>query len=76
MHVTDVFLLQIIFLCPGIFPKPEIDPVIQIANMVIRQGEKDPFIRNVFTLKNCAPIIGSQVLSFDDERKLLQVSSI
>ena len=45
----------------GIFPEPEKDPVIQIANMVVRQGEKEPFIRNVFTLNTCAQIVGSQV---------------
>ena len=43
----------------GIFPEPEKDPVIQIANMVVRQGEKEPFIRNVFTLDTCAQIVGS-----------------
>ncbi|TIB12090.1 hypothetical protein E3P89_01776 [Wallemia ichthyophaga] len=56
----------------GIFPEPHIDPVIQIANMVTRQGETKPFIRNVFTLKSCAHIAGSQVLSFEDETKMLQ----
>jgi DNA polymerase elongation subunit (family B) len=35
-------------------------------------GEKQPFIRNVFTLNTCSHIVGSQVLSFQDERKLLQ----
>lgn len=55
----------------GIFPEAKMDPVIQIANMVIRQGESEPFIRNVFTLKQCAPIIGSQVLSYDQETQLL-----
>ena len=60
--------------CPsGIFPEADKDPVIQIANMVIRQGDKDPFIRNVFTLKKCAPIIGAQVFSFDREADLLKV---
>jgi len=58
----------------GIFPEPDKDPVIQIANMVIRQGEKDPFIRNVFTWKSCAPIVGAEVLSFDTEQELLRVS--
>jgi DNA polymerase elongation subunit (family B) len=57
----------------GIFPEPEKDPVIQISNMVIRQGEKDPFIRNVFTLNTCASIIGSDVKSFKNEKDLLQV---
>ncbi|KAI0955116.1 DNA-directed DNA polymerase delta [Taiwanofungus camphoratus] len=55
----------------GIFPEANIDPVIQIANMVTRQGENKPFIRNVFTLNSCAHIVGSQVLSFDDEAKML-----
>nr|BAJ78754.1 DNA polymerase delta catalytic subunit [Tenodera aridifolia] len=56
----------------GVFPEPEHDPVIQIANMVIRQGSKEPFIRNVFTLDTCAPIIGSQVLSFAKESEMLE----
>uniref|UniRef100_A0A8D2IPF1 DNA polymerase n=1 Tax=Varanus komodoensis TaxID=61221 RepID=A0A8D2IPF1_VARKO len=56
----------------GIFPEPEKDPVIQIANMVLRQGEKDPFVRNVFTLQSCAPIVGSQVLCFQKEADLLK----
>ncbi|XP_065070198.1 DNA polymerase delta catalytic subunit-like [Rhopilema esculentum] len=59
----------------GIFPEPEKDPVIQIANMVIRQGDKDPFIRNVFTLNTCATIVGCQILSFDNEKDLLQAWS-
>lgn len=60
----------------GIFPESEHDPVIQIANMVVRQGHHEPFLRNVFTLNTCAPIVGSQVLSFADERELLEVSSL
>eukprot|EP00057_Strongylocentrotus_purpuratus_P014932 XP_011669406.1 PREDICTED: DNA polymerase delta catalytic subunit [Strongylocentrotus purpuratus] len=56
----------------GIFPEAEKDPVIQIANMVIRQGERDPFIRNIFTLNTCAPIVGSQVMSFKTEHEMLQ----
>ena len=75
----------------GIFPEPQVDPVIQIANMVTTQGEwnmaqscplssdnsfistgdNKPFIRNVFTLNSCSNIVGSQVLSFDDESQLL-----
>ena len=57
----------------GIFPEPEKDPVIQIANMVVRQGERDPFIRNVFTLGLCASVVGCQILSFDREKDMLQV---
>ncbi|KAG9481511.1 hypothetical protein GDO78_010637 [Eleutherodactylus coqui] len=59
----------------GVFPEPDKDPVIQIANMVLRQGEKDPFIRNVFTLHTCASIVGSQVLCFEKEDALLKVAS-
>lgn len=57
----------------GVFPEPEIDPVIQIASMVQRQGEKEPFIRTVFTLQSCASIVGSQILCFTQEKQLLQV---
>ncbi|KAJ9587970.1 hypothetical protein L9F63_018599 [Diploptera punctata] len=56
----------------GIFPEPEHDPVIQIANMVILQGDREPFLRNVFTLNTCAPIVGCQVLSHATEKELLE----
>ncbi|TPX57005.1 DNA-directed DNA polymerase [Powellomyces hirtus] len=56
----------------GIFPEAQVDPVIQIANMVTIQGENRPFIRNVLTLKNCANIVGTHTMSFDDERDLLR----
>merc|ERR1719450_1924461 len=56
----------------GIFPEPEKDPVIQIANMVVRQGEKEPFIRNVFTLDSCAQIVGSHVISCAKETEMLE----
>ncbi|KAG1175920.1 hypothetical protein G6F70_003795 [Rhizopus microsporus] len=56
----------------GVFPEPSMDPVIQIASVVQIQGHKKPFIRNVFTLDTCASIVGSQVLSFQDEKELLQ----
>lgn len=59
----------------GVFPEAEKDPVIQIANMVQRQGEKDPFIRNIFTLDTCAPIVGSQVLSYMKENEMLMAWS-
>ena len=60
----------------GVFPEPEKDPVIQIANMVVSQGQREPFIRNVFTLGQCAPIMGSDVVCFEKEEKLLQVSGL
>ncbi|XP_071104876.1 DNA polymerase delta catalytic subunit-like [Haliotis cracherodii] len=56
----------------GVFPEADKDPVIQIANMVIRQGERDPFIRNVYTLNTCAPVVGSEVLSFKTEKEMLE----
>eukprot|EP00049_Salpingoeca_infusionum_P016898 m.351100 g.351100 ORF g.351100 m.351100 type:complete len:1070 (+) comp16170_c1_seq1:68-3277(+) len=59
----------------GVFPEPEKDPVIQIANMVQVQGQKKPFVRNVFTLKSCAAIAGSQVHSFEREADLLEAWS-
>lgn len=56
----------------GIFPEADKDPVIQIANMVQKQGEQEPFIRNVFTLNSCSPVVGSQVLSYKKEGELLK----
>lgn len=56
----------------GVFPEPSVDPVIQIANMVTRQGESTPFVKNVFTLNTCSHIVGSQVLSFNKEIDMLE----
>ncbi|KAJ1749868.1 DNA-directed DNA polymerase delta [Coemansia sp. RSA 1821] len=56
---------------PGVFPEAKMDPVIQIANAVTIQGQKQPFIRNVFTLDTCAPIPGVHVLSFQHEAEML-----
>nr|BAJ78737.1 DNA polymerase delta catalytic subunit [Thermobia domestica] len=56
----------------GIFPEPNHDPVIQIANMVVKQGSPEPFVRNVFTLDTCSPIVGCQVLSFSKENEMLE----
>ncbi len=55
----------------GVFPDAQMDPIIQIANMVTVHGESQPFIRNVFTLKSCANIVGSDVYSFETEEELL-----
>lgn len=56
----------------GHFPEAKFDPVIQIASMVTVQGDSKPIIRNVMTLKSCAPIVGADVMSFDDEKDLLR----
>lgn len=55
----------------GIFPEAEHDSVIQIANVVLRIGEPRPFIRNVFTVDTCAPIIGSQIFEHKTEKEML-----
>ena len=57
----------------GCFPEAEKDPVIQIASMVTVQGESKPIVRNIMTLKKCAPIVGAEVMSFEDETGLLRV---
>lgn len=56
----------------GRFPQAKSDPVIQIANIVKIYGEEEPFVRNVFTLDNCAPIVGSKVYSYKKESDMLQ----
>ncbi|KAM7256627.1 hypothetical protein ACFE04_012368 [Oxalis oulophora] len=55
----------------GHFPEPTHDPVIQVANLVTLQGNDQPFVRNVMTLKSCSPIPGVDVMSFDTEREVL-----
>lgn len=55
----------------GIFPEATHDPVIQIANVVLKYGEQRPFIRNVFTVNTCSPIIGSEIFSHMDEKDML-----
>ncbi|KAF3171679.1 DNA-directed DNA polymerase delta [Orbilia oligospora] len=56
----------------GIFPDPKIDPVIQIASVVTRYGDKQPFIRNVFCLNTCALIAGCQLCEFSREDQMLR----
>ncbi|KDD74303.1 family B DNA polymerase, partial [Helicosporidium sp. ATCC 50920] len=55
----------------GHFPEASQDPVIQIASVVTVVGEDAPRVKNVMTLKSCAPIAGAEVLSFESERELL-----
>lgn len=55
----------------GIFPEPEHDAVIQIANVVSRVGDKVPFVRNVFTVNKCSRIVGSDTFCFDREEDML-----
>lgn len=55
----------------GVFPEAEHDPVIQIANVVLKFGELRPFVRNVFTVNTCASIIGSQIFENEKEEDML-----
>lgn len=54
----------------GVFPEPNVDPVIQIGNTLAVFGS--PMLRKcVFTLDTCDPIPGAVVLSFANEREML-----
>lgn len=55
----------------GVFPEANIDPVIQIANVVTRYGEEKPFVRNVFCMDTCSLIVNTQIFEFDAEEKML-----
>lgn len=35
------------------------------------QGEENAVVQNILTLKECAPIVGAEVMSFDNEKDLL-----
>ena len=50
----------------------KVNPSLQIANMIIRQGEVEPFIKNVLTLNTCGQIVGSEVLECKNEEQLLE----
>jgi DNA polymerase delta subunit 1 len=56
----------------GIFPEPDQDPVIQIANVVTRYGEKKPFVRNVFCMDTTSMIVNTQVFEFQREDQMLK----
>lgn len=70
----------------GIFPEAEVDPVIQIANILTVQGKLNaqlfsnhhslgntkPTTKNVFTLDTCGGIVGAHIHSFQKEEELLQ----
>ncbi|CAK9442182.1 uncharacterized protein LODBEIA_P59250 [Lodderomyces beijingensis] len=55
----------------GVFPEAEQDPVIQIANVVSKLGDTKPFVRNVFTVNTCSPIIGSHIFEHEKEEQML-----
>ncbi|KAJ7780723.1 ribonuclease H-like domain-containing protein [Mycena maculata] len=53
------------------FPKHTQNAVIQIASMLTRSGEPEPYLRAVFTLGTCSPIPGAEVHECSDEASLL-----
>ena len=55
----------------GVFPEANVDPVIQIANVVTRYGEDKPFVRNVFCMDTCSLIVNTQIFEFGSEEKML-----
>lgn len=55
----------------GQFPDAQRDPVIQIANLVTTQGEKDAFVKNVMMTRTSTPIAGVEILSFTREQDML-----
>jgi DNA polymerase delta subunit 1 len=55
----------------GVFPEANQDPVIQIANIVTRYGEKKPFVRNVFCLDKTSTIVNTQIFEFEREEQML-----
>ncbi|CAA9961376.1 DNA polymerase [Pyrenophora teres f. maculata] len=55
----------------GIFPEANVDPVIQIANVVTRYGEQKPFVRNVFCLDTVSSIVSTEIFSFQNEGEML-----
>ena len=55
----------------GKFPTPEKDPIIQIGNICQILGQEEPYVRNIFTLESCAPIVGTQVFTFKKEDDML-----
>lgn len=57
---------------PGVFPVANMDSVIQIGNVVLRQGETEPFISNVFVLGTCNNFDSAvRVHSFENEGDML-----
>ncbi|EDV29384.1 uncharacterized protein TRIADDRAFT_18979 [Trichoplax adhaerens] len=53
-------------------PDPDKDSVIQIAAVVIRQGDYEPFIKNIFTTQSSANIVGCQLHTFSKEKEMLK----
>lgn len=61
----------------GSFPSADVPDccVTMIATTVQRYGEESPFLRHVVTLKQCLPIDGVEVESYDTEHEVLEAWS-
>lgn len=55
----------------GIFPEPNVDQVIQIANVIQLHGVKEVMARNIFCLRSCAPIGHAEVYCYETEHEML-----
>jgi len=74
MKIAPYRLLSLDIECQGrkgFFPEADKDPVIQIAIHGSVMGDESVVCKKVFTLGTCSSIVGVQVHSFDDEKKLL-----
>ncbi|CAD2217661.1 DNA polymerase delta subunit 1 [Angomonas deanei] len=75
LSIAPLRILSIDIECQGrkgLFPEPEHDPVIQIANHCVEYGhESEPLTKSIFTLNSCSPIAGAQVYSFETEEEML-----
>uniref|UniRef100_A0A914HJ83 DNA polymerase n=1 Tax=Globodera rostochiensis TaxID=31243 RepID=A0A914HJ83_GLORO len=56
----------------GTFPDASRDPIIQIANMVKVEGQKEEFVRNCFVVGGCETVVGSDIVECRDEKELLE----
>lgn len=59
--------------CEGSFPDASRDPIIQIANMVKVEGQKEEFVRNCFVVGTCETVVGSDIIECRTEQELLEV---
>lgn len=55
----------------GVFPEPNVDPVIQIANVIQLHGAREVMTRNIFCLRSCAPIGNADVYCYEKESEML-----
>jgi len=52
-------------------PQANKDPIVTICCVLQGHDKAEPYLRQVFSLKECAPVIGTNVKSFKTEKELL-----